>query len=415
MSRALIWHWSSRTSQRAAFNISFSSSSSVVTWCVLMETSRLTEEHEESDGSEEPDITTDPNEKCNEQEQGTSAANIGEPVEDAQEENSDFLQAWRKSSQDRPLRVLVCGLGGAGKTTLINRLLQLEGQGQAEEGTMGRATTTAVSKYETTTKSGVKVCVFDTPGFGDTDVRDETTIAMMEDKTEKKLDMVFYCISLNGPARVQEGDVQAITKMTHVFKDKIWENAVIVLTFANVFEERVANVEEYKATISQITEKVRQVLKNEARVREEIVAQLPIITAGHTEPTLKYEAEECESMEGWDNRLFLEALKQVDPDLLPALFAARFGWKDAVAALGGGGGGAVVGGGAGAVIGALIGVPFGGPAGAAVGAVVGGGIGAGMGGAGGAGTGFLVYQKVKIISILRVKYEKWKLRRRSTS
>ena len=388
------------------------SSSSVVTRCVLMETSRLAEEHEESDESEEPDITTDPNEECNEQEQGISASNTGEPAENAQE---NFLQAWRKSSQDRPLRVLVCGLGGVGKSTLINRLLQLEGERQAEEGIWGRATTAAVSKYETTTKSGVKVCVFDTPGFGDINIRDETAIAMMEDKTEKKLDMVFYCISLNGPARVQQGDVQAITKMTRVFTDKIWENAVIVLTFANVFEERVANIEEYKGTISRITEKVRQVLRNEARVREEIVAQLPIITAGHTEPTLKYEAEECESMEGWDNRLFLEALKQVNPDLLPALFAARFGWKDAVAALGGGGGGAAVGGGAGAVIGALIGAPFGGPAGAAVGAVVGGGIGAGVGGAGGAGTGFLVYQAVKIRSILRVKYEKWKLQRKSTS
>ena len=139
------------------------------------------------------------------------------------------------------------------------------------------------------------------------------------------------------------------------------------------------------------------------------------MTAGHTEPTLKYEAEECRSMDGWDNRLFLEALKQVDPRVLPALFEARFGWKDAMAALGGGGGGAVVGTGIGVGIGALIGVPFGGPAGAAVGGVVGGGIGAGVGGVGGAGTGFLAFQAVKIRSVLRVKYEKWKLQRKSTS
>ena len=81
------------------------------------------------------------------------------------------------------------------------------------------------------------------------------------------------------------------------------------------------------------------------------------MTAGHTEPTLKYyEAEECRSMDGWDNRLFLEALKQVNPRVLPALFEARFGWKDTMAAQGGGGGGAVVGAGVGVGIGALIGV-----------------------------------------------------------
>ena len=372
-----------------------------------METSRLTEYEE----SEEPAVTTVPSE----QQEGTSAANTSEPVDNFQEENSDFLKAWRKSSQERPLRVLICGQGGVGKSTLINHLLQLEGEKRAKEGIRGGATTKAVSKYETTTKSGVKVCLFDSPGFGDVDTRDETTIAMMEDKTEKKLDMVFYCISLNGSARVQQGDVQAIKKVTQVFTDKIWKNAVIVLTFANIFEERVTNIEEYNATISRITEKVQQVLKNDARVREEIVTKIPIITAGHMEPVLKYEAKECKSMDGWDNRLFLEALKQVNPALLPALFEARFGWKDAVAALGGGGGGAVMGTGVGMGIGALIGAPFGGPAGAAVGAVVGGGIGAGVGGAGGAGTGFLTFQAVKVRSVLQVKYEKWKLRRKSTS
>lgn len=336
----------------------------------------------------------------------TSATNTsGNAQED---ENIGFLQAWRKSSQERPLRVLICGLGGVGKSTLINRLLQLEGEGRAKEGIKGGAMTTAVSKYETTTKNGVKVCLFDSPGFGDVDIKDETTIAMMEDKTENKLDMVFYCIGLNGSARVQQGDVQAIKKVTGVFTENIWKNAVIVLTFANVFEERVANVEEYTATISRITEKVRQVLRNDARVSEDIVTKIPLLTAGHTEPMLKYEAEECQSMGGWDNRLFLEALKQVDPKVLPALFEARFGWKDVVAALGGGGGGAAVGTGVGVGVGALIGA-FGGPVGAAIGAAVGGGIGAGVGGAGGAGTGFLTFQAVKIRSVLRVKYEKWKL------
>jgi hypothetical protein len=120
-------------------------------------------------------------------------------------------------------------------------------------------------------------------------------------------------------------------------------------------------------------------------------------------------------MDGWENRLFLEALKQVDPKVLPALFEARFGWKDVVAALGGGGGGAAVGTGLGVGVGAVIGAPFGGPVGAAVGAAVGGGIGVGVGGAGGAGTGFLAFQAVKIRSVLRVKYEKWKLHCKSTS
>lgn len=90
-----------------------------------------------------------------------------------------------------------------------------------------------------------------------------------------------------------------------------------------------------------------------AHVSEDIVAQLPILTAGHTEPILKYEAEECRAVGGWDNHLFLTALKQVEPDALPTLFEVRWSWKDLGAALAGGGSGATVGAGVGAGVGAV--------------------------------------------------------------
>jgi ribosome biogenesis GTPase A len=43
------------------------------------------------------------------------------------------MEEWKKVAQERPLRVMVCGLGGVGKSTLINRLLQLE-EGEKREG-----------------------------------------------------------------------------------------------------------------------------------------------------------------------------------------------------------------------------------------------------------------------------------------
>ena len=109
---------------------------------------------------------------------------------------------------------------------------------------------------------------------------------------------------------------------------------MIILTFANIFEERISSIEEYKMTISQVTTKVSEVLRNDCCVNEEIAAQIPAVTAGYTQPILKYEAEECK--DGWDDHLFLVALKQVNPavHVLPALFAARWNWKDAEATLG---------------------------------------------------------------------------------
>ena len=109
----------------------------------------------------------------------TSATNTSELAANARK---DFLHAWRKSSQERPLHVMVCGLSGVGMSALINRLLQLEGEERAKEGIMGRATTTAVFKYETIPPrvESKCMCLFDSPGFGGTEISDEVIIDMME-------------------------------------------------------------------------------------------------------------------------------------------------------------------------------------------------------------------------------------------
>ena len=115
---------------------------------------------------------------------------------------------------------------------------------------------------------------------------------MMEKETEKKLDVVFYCISLEGSARVQQGDVRI---MTQAFTNEIWKKAVIVLTFANALEEKKSDVDDYQVVIQHITEKIQGVLCKE-HVHVDIIKELPIVTAGYTDPILQYEAEECKIM-----------------------------------------------------------------------------------------------------------------------
>ena len=232
------------------------------------------------------------------------------------------LRTWKEKSQGRPLRLLVCGLKGVGKSALVNRLLQLEDSEKwAEENTFGEATTSVVSKYERTTERGIKICLFDTPGFGDIHLSDEEIVAKMAKKTEGKLDLVLYCISLDHPARVQQADIDAMKILTQAFTADIWKRVVIVLTFANRLGELKHNADEYTAVIENIstTLKHAQVLLN----NQEVISQLPIVTAGHTNPILKYEGDK--SPQAWDDRLFLEILKRIDPSVLPALFEAL--WK----------------------------------------------------------------------------------------
>ncbi len=188
------------------------------------------------------------------------------------------------------------------------------------------------------------------------------------------------------------------------------------MTFANELEKKVDSEIKYKETIKNIQDNLQNVLRKNAHVSEEIIAQLPIVTAGHTDsrPILKYEAEECRAVEGWDSRLFLTALIQVEPEALPALFEVRWSWKDLGAALAGGGSGAAVGGGVGAGVGALFGLG-GGPVGSAIGALTGTSIGTVVGGLGGAGIGMITFHLTKFKSILKTKLVKLKLKRKQNA
>ena len=248
------------------------------------------------------------------------------------------LKAWKKIARTSPLRVMVCGLGGAGKSTLVNNLLQLEDDSeQAKAGKHGKATTLVVSKHEKTTKSGIKVCFFDTPGLDDPELDDDEIVARMEKETGKRLDIVFYCLSLAGPARVQGGDVKAMKLLTQAFGSRIWKKTVIVLTFANRIEKDMVSKEQYNEVIKNITETIRNVLTKKALVKEDIVKAVPIVTAGYKHPVLKYEEDKYKG--GWEDHLFVEALRQVNPSMLPALFEVRLCWKDLQATLGGMSGG----------------------------------------------------------------------------
>ena len=318
------------------------------------------------------------------------------------------ITTWKEGAEQRPVRILIYGSGGAGKSTLISQLMKFkEHEEKAKEGRTGRATTTVVEKFEKTTMRGLKVCLFDTPGFDDMRKSNAEIIAMVENATESKLDLAFYCISLSGPTRVTQGDVRAMKLLTQIFSNQLWKRTVVVLTFANHLEKLIEE-DNYKKTIIEITKTVQEVLIT-AEVSQETVTQLPIVTAGHTDKILQYEAEECRFMGGWENRLYLKALEQVNPAVAPAFFGNRWSWDDTIKALTEGGNEAATGATLGATFGAVAGVA-GGPVGIAIGAGVGGTVGL----VGGIGAGAVLSQYEKIKSIILIKYEQWKLKKKET-
>ena len=268
------------------------------------------------------------------------------------------------------------------KSTLINHLLQLEEDEMwAEESLRGNLATTIVRSYEKITKRGIKVLLFDTPGFDNLRLSNDEIITMMRKETNKQVHLVLYCISLSSSARVQHGDVRAFQAM-QIFSDKLWENTIIVLTFANDLASR-KNKEDYLILIRTITDEIRHVLKEDVHVNEEVANNIPIVTAGYTEPKLP-------DTDKWDNHLFLKALEQIDPKVLPALLETRIDWKQFIL-------GAVFGAIAGALSGAVGSIA--GPIGTTIGTAA--GVGAVLGWTGG-------MAMTALTKVILSKYKEWK-------
>lgn len=139
------------------------------------------------------------------------------------------ISEYLDSRKNKTLQVMICGCGGIGKSTLTDCLFN---ESVAETGRHGGATTTVVSKHEHENKRGLKVCLFDTPGFGDVRMTNDYIAMMMRKETNNEVHLVFYCIMLDGQCRVMENDERALQTLI-LFSNKVWENTVIVLTFAN--------------------------------------------------------------------------------------------------------------------------------------------------------------------------------------
>ena len=213
---------------------------------------------------------------------------------------------WKEASKRRPTRIMIAGLGGVGKSTLLNRLFGLDvNENVANEGCSGKATTEAVRRYDHKLKNNVEAIIYDTPGFGDTDIEEHRIVAEMKLKTEGILDLLLYCVSMGTPgARVNGSDVRAICLLTNVFDPPLWNNAIFVLTFANV-ACTWAKEDQYLQMMKTIEEQLHKQLINKAHVPEDIVSKIPLVTAGHTKPV-----NEPYEQKDWLGELFGKLLER---------------------------------------------------------------------------------------------------------
>ena len=244
------------------------------------------------------------------------------PDEALDVERDVSVQKWKASAKSRPLKFLVAGRGGVGKSSLVNNILDSEldssSAERAREGRTGNATTQAVCRH-TGSKHGIQVIAYDTPGFQDLELAEENILAKLVDETDCMLDVCLYCASLDG-MRISQEDRRICSLLTNAFKPKLWEKAIFVLTFANTVSDKVVE-SDYNELVDHYKNNLKGCL-TKAGVPAEIVNNIPFCTAGYRDP---YELKHEGCRIHWQDRLYVEIIKKADSEVTPALLKLRWG------------------------------------------------------------------------------------------
>ena len=236
------------------------------------------------------------------------------------------IRNWGTAAKGRPLTFLVAGAGGVGKSALSNNLLGLakDDENAAVEGRRGhntKITTTSVNKHELHLRRyGIDVVAFDTPGFQDPNVDDADIITEMVQKTGKRVDVFLYCASLR--TRISRVEHTICKVLTKSFDASVWKKAIFVLTWANDVEVEQQPADEYERTIADCKEELRKAVRM-AGVPDDIVADIPICTAGYTDPSLKQMQESNKG--SWQDCMYTEIIRRADPNIVPALLEFKWG------------------------------------------------------------------------------------------
>lgn len=137
--------------------------------------------------------------------------------------------------------------------------------------------------------NNVDVTVFDTPGLADGTGNESDYLEKIKEKVAT-FDVFIFCTEMN-TRRFRNDDIKTVQTLTEAFGSKLWEHAVVVLTFANEVQpppsDKDANPQEFfDERLRVFKKKIQDVVLN-IGVPGEVIINVPFVAAGDvSEPRL---------------------------------------------------------------------------------------------------------------------------------
>lgn len=228
---------------------------------------------------------------------------------------------WFKSSKE--VNMFITGRSGVGKSTLVNGLV---GKEVAKEGDRLDPQTSKVTGYEKSYHC-VKVTVWDSPGLQDGTSREVEYLKDMKKKCSG-MDICIYCVSMMETRFFKDcTDIIAMKKLTNTFGEKMWENALFVLTFANTMEDADTDILEaeddekpelFRAKIQMWRDTLARALIQDVGVDDRVADRIQVVPAGHPKVPALLDRDH------WLSPVWFAALYAMNPRSQPALMKLNY-------------------------------------------------------------------------------------------
>jgi hypothetical protein len=171
-------------------------------------------------------------------------------------------------------------------------------------------------------ENGIEVIVWDSPGLQDGTTEERKYLDDIRRKCKGNIDLFLYCINMSETRFVSGNpDIKAMKQLTDTLGQDMWKNALIVLTFANVYilqvEDNFDNPEDLRKSFLDEVESwrdiIHQAMQEEVGLDPQLVKDVAVVPAGYC-----YTPEIVSGDGLWLSKLWKESVSAARPLSQPA-------------------------------------------------------------------------------------------------